>query len=185
MFSHLLLFENLIGHLASQLYFCLRGKLTARFSKRLFVIVDSMFSRLSPSFCISSKAFSRCRMDLNMLDPTQLSLLKEECIAVDQEDKPIGSITKEGAHLLGPQGALPPLHRAFSVFLFNEKNELLMQQRSKFKITFPGNYNSHFHILNPYLNYSIPLLIKASSQIHVAAIHFTVQMKWKQRITLE
>lgn len=117
-----------------------------------------------------------------MLDPTQLSFLKEECIAVDQEDKAMGSITKEDAHLLGPQGALPPLHRAFSVFLFNEKNELLMQQRSNFKITFPGNYNGHFHILYPY---SLPLLFKATSQIPVAAIHFTAQMKWKWRITLE
>lgn len=30
------------------------------------------------------------------------------------------------------------LHRAFSVFLFNEKNELLLQKRSSDKITFPG-----------------------------------------------
>jgi isopentenyl-diphosphate delta-isomerase len=29
------------------------------------------------------------------------------------------------------------LHRAFSVFLFNEKNELLLQQRATEKITFP------------------------------------------------
>ncbi len=30
------------------------------------------------------------------------------------------------------------LHRAFSVFLFNSNNELLLQQRSTAKITFPG-----------------------------------------------
>lgn len=29
------------------------------------------------------------------------------------------------------------LHRAFSVFLFNSKNQLLLQQRSHKKITFP------------------------------------------------
>lgn len=29
------------------------------------------------------------------------------------------------------------LHRAFSVFLFNDKNELLLQQRATEKITFP------------------------------------------------
>lgn len=29
------------------------------------------------------------------------------------------------------------LHRAFSVFLFNSENKLLLQQRSSFKITFP------------------------------------------------
>jgi len=35
-----------------------------------------------------------------------------------------------------------PLHRAFSVFLFNSKGELLLQQRSKTKITFPSNYSN-------------------------------------------
>ena len=30
------------------------------------------------------------------------------------------------------------LHRAFSVFLFNNENELLLQQRSAAKITFPS-----------------------------------------------
>lgn len=30
------------------------------------------------------------------------------------------------------------LHRAFSVFLFNTENKLLLQQRSDAKITFPG-----------------------------------------------
>lgn len=30
------------------------------------------------------------------------------------------------------------LHRAFSVFLFNTENKLLLQQRSNAKITFPG-----------------------------------------------
>lgn len=30
------------------------------------------------------------------------------------------------------------LHRAFSVFLFNSENKLLIQQRANEKITFPG-----------------------------------------------
>ncbi|PRD33229.1 UNVERIFIED_CONTAM: Isopentenyl-diphosphate Delta-isomerase 1 [Trichonephila clavipes] len=34
------------------------------------------------------------------------------------------------------------LHRAFSVFLFNTKGELLLQQRSDAKITFPGYYTN-------------------------------------------
>ena len=34
------------------------------------------------------------------------------------------------------------LHRAFSVFLFNANNELLLQQRSDSKITFPGHYTN-------------------------------------------
>ena len=32
-----------------------------------------------------------------------------------------------------------PLHRAFSLFIFNKENQLLMQQRSDTKVTFPGN----------------------------------------------
>ena len=31
-----------------------------------------------------------------------------------------------------------PLHRAFSIFMFNENNELLIQQRASDKITFPS-----------------------------------------------
>ncbi len=34
------------------------------------------------------------------------------------------------------------LHRAFSVFLFNDQNQLLLQQRSLAKITFPGYYTN-------------------------------------------
>lgn len=30
------------------------------------------------------------------------------------------------------------LHRAFSIFVFNSKNELLIQKRAPEKITFPG-----------------------------------------------
>lgn len=115
----------------------------------LSAFVVNQLRPLSCHSCPSRRSFSlSSRMDeqCDGLDPTQLSLLKEECIAVDHEDNILASITKEDAHLMGPQGALPPLHRAFSVFLFNSKNELLMQQRSQFKITFPGIHSSnHLH----------------------------------------
>ena len=81
---------------------------------------------------------SYMKMSNNDLDPTQLALLNEPCIAVDFQDQVTGSVSKKDAHLLGPENQLPPLHRAFSVFLFNTENELLMQQRSQCKITFPG-----------------------------------------------
>jgi isopentenyl-diphosphate delta-isomerase len=32
------------------------------------------------------------------------------------------------------------LHRAFSVFLFDKENKLLLQQRASEKITFPSSY---------------------------------------------
>lgn len=46
---------------------------------------------------------------------------------VDQNDVPLGTIDKMEAH----QKAL--LHRAFSVFIFNSKGQMLLQQRAKNK----------------------------------------------------
>lgn len=48
----------------------------------------------------------------------------EEVILVDPSDQVIGSMEKLEAHEKGL------LHRAFSVFVFNSKGELLMQQRA-------------------------------------------------------
>ncbi|XP_039269370.2 isopentenyl-diphosphate Delta-isomerase 1-like [Styela clava] len=73
-------------------------------------------------------------------DKNQVNLLYgEHLIIVDENDKPIGSASKLDCHL-NSEG--PPLHRAFSVFFFNEKNELLMQRRSNAKVTFPGYYTN-------------------------------------------
>ena len=57
-------------------------------------------------------------------------------ILVDEEDNVVGSMDKYSAHRWKGK-AQPSLHRAFSVFLFNVKGELLLQQRAKSKITFP------------------------------------------------
>nr|XP_054767579.1 isopentenyl-diphosphate Delta-isomerase 1-like [Lytechinus pictus] len=71
------------------------------------------------------------------LDDTQVKLLAEQCILVDRDDNVIGAATKKDCHLYeNIQKGM--LHRAFSVFLFNTKGELLLQQRSDAKITFPG-----------------------------------------------
>ncbi|MBA2611041.1 MAG: isopentenyl-diphosphate Delta-isomerase [Bacteroidetes bacterium] len=50
--------------------------------------------------------------------------MREEVILVDKTDKPIGVMEKLEAHQKGF------LHRAFSVFIFNHKGELLLQQRA-------------------------------------------------------
>lgn len=50
--------------------------------------------------------------------------MREEVILVDELDKPIGVMEKLEAHQKGL------LHRAFSVFIFNGKGELLLQQRA-------------------------------------------------------
>jgi len=48
----------------------------------------------------------------------------EHVILVDEQDNPIGLMEKIEAHEKGL------LHRAFSVFIFNDDNELLLQQRA-------------------------------------------------------
>ncbi|QSL66352.1 hypothetical protein MERGE_000730 [Pneumocystis wakefieldiae] len=70
-------------------------------------------------------------------DPEQRRLMGETCILVNEEDEIIGFETKKKCHLLRniKEGML---HRAFSVFLFNENGLLLLQKRANEKITFPG-----------------------------------------------
>jgi len=57
--------------------------------------------------------------------------MKEHVILVDEQDNPIGLMEKIEAH----EKAL--LHRAFSVFVFNDKNELMLQQRAAEKYHSP------------------------------------------------
>ena len=52
-------------------------------------------------------------------------MAKEEVILVDNQDRPIGIMEKMEAHQSGGK-----LHRAFSVFVFNQNNELLLQRRA-------------------------------------------------------
>ncbi|SCW03437.1 LAFE_0G10396g1_1 [Lachancea fermentati] len=69
-------------------------------------------------------------------DEEQIRLMSENCIVLDWNDNAIGAGTKKLCHLMTniDQGLL---HRAFSVFAFNERGELLLQQRASEKITFP------------------------------------------------
>lgn len=50
--------------------------------------------------------------------------MTENVILVDDQDNQIGSMPKMEAHVKGI------LHRAFSIFIFNTKGELLLQQRA-------------------------------------------------------
>lgn len=53
-------------------------------------------------------------------------------ILVNEQDKPVGTMEKMEAHVKGV------LHRAISVFIFNSKGELLLQQRAMDKYHSPG-----------------------------------------------
>eukprot|EP00795_Rhopilema_esculentum_P014799 gene14799-5904_t len=87
-------------------------------------------------------------VDTTSYDKSQVDQLEDRCIIVDKEDRIIGSTSKKDCHIAAnrSEGDLKSaggqLHRAFSVFLFNSKNELLLQKRSKLKITYPGCYTN-------------------------------------------
>jgi isopentenyl-diphosphate delta-isomerase len=58
-------------------------------------------------------------------------MIEEKVILVDTNDKVIGLMDKMAAH----EQAL--LHRAFSVFVLNDKNEVMLQQRASHKYHSP------------------------------------------------
>ncbi|KAL7796649.1 Isopentenyldiphosphate isomerase [Trichoderma ceciliae] len=90
--------------------------------------------RLFPDIDTTSEALSGH-------DEEQIRLMDEVCIVTDDNDAPIGTASKKICHLMTniDKGLL---HRAFSVFLFNDKNELLLQQRASEKITFPDMWTN-------------------------------------------
>jgi isopentenyl-diphosphate delta-isomerase len=56
----------------------------------------------------------------------------EHVVLVNEQDQQIGIMEKMAAHIV------PRLHRAFSIFIFNSKGELLLQQRALSKYHSPG-----------------------------------------------
>ena len=62
----------------------------------------------------------------------KITMAEEQVILVNEKDEQIGLKPKLEAHEKGL------LHRAFSVFVFNEQNELMLQQRALHKYHSPG-----------------------------------------------
>lgn len=63
-------------------------------------------------------------------------MMEEEVILVDHYDRPIGTMPKLQAHIEGK------LHRAFSVFIFNQSGALLLQQRALGKYHSAGKWTN-------------------------------------------
>jgi isopentenyl-diphosphate delta-isomerase len=66
-----------------------------------------------------------------------VSSASESLILVDELDREIGAMPKSECH--EGQGTL---HRAFSIFVFNDKNELLLQKRSPGKPLWPNYWSN-------------------------------------------
>ena len=59
--------------------------------------------------------------------------MQEFVVLVDDTNTPIGTADKATVHTTNT-----PLHRAFSLFLFNANNQILLTKRADNKKTFPG-----------------------------------------------
>jgi isopentenyl-diphosphate delta-isomerase len=116
------------------------------------IIANSSASRILRLFpndvnasIIGSGQTTQNNADMQGYDEEQVRLMDEVCIVIDANDKPIGSGSKKTCHQMVNinQGLL---HRAFSVFLFDKDNKLLLQQRASEKITFPGMFQSRLRM---------------------------------------
>lgn len=123
---------------------------TTTTSQNVTITADNIL-RLFPDIDTNSSA-------LEGHDAEQIRLMDEVCIVLDENDKPIGNFSKKICEsYLSPAcisssltitGHLMTnidkglLHRAFSVFLFDSKNRLLLQQRATEKITFPDMWTN-------------------------------------------
>jgi len=82
--------------------------------------------------CTSKTYYSR-------IHKSQSIAFEDKLILVDSIDRKIGEATKEECHKL-IDGRVP-LHRAFSLFVFDSHDRLYMQKRSKFKHTFANTWS--------------------------------------------
>ncbi|KAJ9176119.1 hypothetical protein P3X46_011464 [Hevea brasiliensis] len=99
----------------------------------------SSFSRVfssSPSAITATSTMGEAP-DVGMDAVQKRLMFDDECILVDENDGVVGHASKYNCHLWENILKGNALHRAFSVFLFNSKYELLLQQRSGTKVTFP------------------------------------------------
>ena len=85
-----------------------------------------------------ANSFSTAKnVDLSGFEASQVQfMMNESLILVDKNDNKVGNISKVEGHQ-NSYNKTGYAHRAFSVFLFNQNNELLLHQRSQDKITFP------------------------------------------------
>lgn len=88
--------------------------------------------RISPKRFIVS--LPTATMEEELLEFEQRQALEEKCFLVNEQDRVVGVASKRDCHSV--QNNKIPLHRAFSVFLFNQDGDLLLQRRSERKVRY-------------------------------------------------
>lgn len=104
---------------------------------RIIVLAALYFISKKRKVFVSSMA-PAAKWDGNSM--TQADFMEKDTVLVlDTDDNVIGSASKKDSHVFRHGQPRGIVHRAFSVFLFDESTgELLLQQRASTKITFPN-----------------------------------------------
>jgi isopentenyl-diphosphate Delta-isomerase len=92
-------------------------------------------SAVQSPLLVLARGMSSSANVLGAADPVQRELMRERVILVSPADAVVGDASKEHAHSIS-HGL--PLHRAFSVILFDNINRMLVQKRAAEKVTFPS-----------------------------------------------
>jgi isopentenyl-diphosphate delta-isomerase len=101
----------------------------------------------------------------------------EQVVLLDKDNNQIGVADKETVHT-----ATTPLHRAFSLFLFNDKKQLLITQRALTKKTFPGVWtNSVCGHVAPGEQTLDAVKRRASDELHVTPSDITEVSSYRYR----
>jgi isopentenyl-diphosphate delta-isomerase len=103
----------------------------------------------------------------------------EQVILVDNQNNQIGVADKETVHT-----TTTPLHRAFSLFLFNSKKQLLVTQRALDKKTFPGAWtNSVCGHVSPGEQTIDAVKRRVSDELHIVATDIKEVSPYRYRFT--
>jgi len=106
-------------------------------------------------------------VDLSKHDISQVNLMNELVLVVDENDKVLRYESKKATHLVSNIEQHNLLHRAFSIFLFDEEGKLLLQKRASEKITFPD------HWTNTVCSHPIFYEFEGASGEHIAKVYGT------------
>lgn len=74
-----------------------------------------------------------------MISDPDFSATQREVVLVDNGGFVVGSMPKNLVHSINT-----PLHLGFSVYVFNDRSQLLMTRRSRIKATWPGVWSNSF-----------------------------------------
>lgn len=105
---------------------------------RIRSIIPAGFPR-SKFLGMNASNMSTAEAALAGADPEQARLMSEQVILVDREDVVTGAMSKVDSHLVSND---LPLHRAFSLFLFDTQGRMLLQKRASTKVTFPSHWTN-------------------------------------------